>query len=124
MTRVMFVKSRYGGSWSCNSSRSRSHQPQDVQVPPSIDPIVAAAAIFKGLTDQVLVRQCFMIHITQGDYDGKAVFKNPSELRLMLENDNLGMKELEKQSGSWSGVVDDGIRDVGILKRWEFGNEI
>ncbi|KAL8253268.1 hypothetical protein R6Q59_036961 [Mikania micrantha] len=32
-----------------------------VRVPPSVDPTVAAAAIFKGLTAQVLVRQCFKV---------------------------------------------------------------
>ncbi|XP_076952963.1 uncharacterized protein LOC143626913 [Bidens hawaiensis] len=32
-----------------------------VQVPPFIDPIIAAAAIFKGLTAQVLVRSCFKV---------------------------------------------------------------
>ncbi|KAF5760088.1 putative 2-haloacrylate reductase [Helianthus annuus] len=32
-----------------------------VAVPPSIDPIVAAAAIFKGLTAEVLVRRCFKV---------------------------------------------------------------
>lgn len=32
-----------------------------VHVPPSIDPIIAAAAIFKGLTAQVLVRSCFKV---------------------------------------------------------------
>ncbi|KAJ0681715.1 putative 2-haloacrylate reductase [Helianthus annuus] len=32
-----------------------------VAVPPSIDPVVAAAAIFKGLSAQVLVRRCFKV---------------------------------------------------------------
>ncbi|XP_023753255.1 uncharacterized protein LOC111901610 [Lactuca sativa] len=32
-----------------------------VPVPPSIDPIVAAVVLFKGLTAQVLVRSCFQI---------------------------------------------------------------
>lgn len=32
-----------------------------IPVPPSIDPIVAASAIFKGLTAEVLVRRCFKV---------------------------------------------------------------
>lgn len=32
-----------------------------VPVPPSVDPIVAAAVIFKGLTAEVLVRRCFKV---------------------------------------------------------------
>lgn len=32
-----------------------------VSVPPSIDPIVAASVILKGMTAQVLLRQCFKV---------------------------------------------------------------
>lgn len=32
-----------------------------VPVPPSIDPIVAASVILKGMTAQVLLRQCFKV---------------------------------------------------------------
>lgn len=32
-----------------------------VPVPPSIDPIIAAAVLFKGLTAHVLVRSCFQV---------------------------------------------------------------
>lgn len=32
-----------------------------VPVPPSIDPIVAASVMLKGMTAQVLLRQCFKV---------------------------------------------------------------
>lgn len=32
-----------------------------VPVPPSIDPIVAASVLFKGLTAELLVRRCFKV---------------------------------------------------------------
>ena len=50
------------GNWlSCYSEEHIIPASSAVYVPPSIDPIVAASVLIKGMTAQFLVRRCFKV---------------------------------------------------------------